>query len=200
MADYVEYLNASLPDRQAALSSRKSEWAAKLQAAMAQQANNYSAPVVSGSGASIRAASIAGAAALTGMPKTVGGKVSPINGRVSQNWGKSNIHYAAGHHTGMDFGVAVGTPVRAAANGVVVRVGGEGAYGNTVHVRHPDGTTSVYAHLSGFGVKAGQRVKSGQQIARSGNTGRSTGAHLHFEVRTRDRYGSDINPRSWLGR
>jgi murein DD-endopeptidase MepM/ murein hydrolase activator NlpD len=200
MPDYISYLNASLPDRQAALSSRKAEWAAKLQAAMEQQANNYSAPIVSGSGASLQQASIAGAAALTGMPKTVGGKVNPITGRVSQNWGKSRIHYAAGRHTGMDFGVAVGTQVRAAANGIVIRVGGEGAYGNTVHIRHPDGTTSVYAHLSRAGVKAGQRVKSGQSIARSGNSGRSTGAHLHFEVRTRDRYGSDVNPRSWLGR
>lgn len=195
MPDYISYLNASLPDRQAALSSRKAEFAAKLQAAMQQQSTNYGAPVVSGSGASVQTA-----ASLTGMPKTVGGKSLPINGRISQNWGKSNIHYAAGRHTGMDFGVGVGTRVNAAGNGVVTRVGGEGAYGNTVHIRHPDGTTSVYAHLSRAGVKAGQRVKSGQQIARSGNSGRSTGAHLHFEVRTRDRYGSDVNPRSWLGR
>lgn len=197
MANYVEYLNASLPDRQAALSSRKAEFAAKLQAAMQQAQTNYSAPVVSGSGASL---GVQKAVNLAAMPKTGGAKALPITGRVSQNWGASRIKYSAGRHTGMDFGVGVGTQVRSAANGVVTRVGGEGAYGNSVHVRHPDGTTTLYGHLSSIGVKAGQRVKSGQSIAKSGNSGRSTGAHLHFEVRTRDRYGSDVNPRSWLSR
>lgn len=202
MANYVEYLNASLPERQAALSSRKNEWAAKLQASMTsdptgvggQVAKNMSAPVISGSSSASQGTINAA------MFKNIGGKAMPINARISQEHGKSRIKYAAGRHTGMDFGAAVGTTVRAAANGVVTRVGGEGAYGNTVHVRHPDGTTSVYAHLQRGTVKAGQRVKSGQPIAKSGNTGRSTGAHLHFEVRTRDRYGSDVNPRSWLGR
>lgn len=196
MPEYINYLNASLPDRQAALANRKAEFAAKLQAAMQQSVKNYSAPVISGSGASVATQ----AQINTAMFKTTGGKAMPVNTRISQGWGKSRIKYAAGRHTGMDFAAPVGTLVRSAANGVVARVGSEGAYGRTVHVRHPDGTTSVYAHLSGAGVKVGQRVKAGEGIARSGNTGRSTGAHLHFEVRTRDRYGTDINPRNWLGR
>jgi len=79
----------------------------------------------------------------------------------------------------------------------VVRAGSEGAYGNAIHIKHPDGKTTLYAHLSGINVKAGQKVKVGQQIGKSGNTGRSFGAHLHFEVRGSDRYGGDINPASW---
>lgn len=199
MPNYVNYLNATLPDRQAKLAARKEQFARMQQELAEQQAKNYgNAPIVSGGGGSMANAQAIQTA--LSQIKTGGKKVSPVSGRVSQNWGKSRIKYAAGRHTGMDFGVPVGTTVRSAASGVVTRVGKQGAYGNTVMVRHKDGTTALYAHLSGSGVRAGQKVKAGQAIARSGNTGRSTGAHLHFEIRTRDRYGSDINPRSWLSR
>lgn len=199
MPEYVNYLNASLPDRQAKLAARKEQFARMQQELAEQQAKNYGgAPVVSGGGGSMANAQAIQAA--LSQIKAGGGKVNPVTGRVSQNWGKSRIKYSAGRHTGMDFAVPVGSTVRSAASGVVTRVGSQGAYGNTVMVRHKDGTTALYAHLAGSGVKAGQRVKAGQAIARSGNTGRSTGAHLHFEIRTRDRYGSDIDPRSWLSR
>jgi murein DD-endopeptidase MepM/ murein hydrolase activator NlpD len=194
MVKYADYLKATLPGRAADLEARK----AQFQQVLSQLQNNASAPTVSGSyGVNPSTASLD---QLNGNFKAVGNKTLPIDGRVSQNWGASRIKYAAGRHTGMDFAAPIGTPVRSVANGVVARVGRQGAYGNTIHVRHPDGATSVYAHLNGANVRAGQKVKSGQTIGKSGNTGRSTGPHLHFEIRTRDRYGSDVNPRSWLGR
>lgn len=187
---YVDYLNATLPGRQADLASRRAE-------IQAQIAKNLSAPTISGGGGGG-----GGFQAYSGplnIPKG-GSKVAPIQARQSQGWGKSNIHYAAGRHTGVDFGAPVGTRVNSAANGVVIGVGRQGAYGNVVKVRQADGTTALYGHLSGANVKPGQRVKAGQQIARSGNTGRSTGAHLHFEIRGRDTYGGDINPNDWYSR
>lgn len=189
---YTDYLEATLPGRRAALNAQYAD-------IQEQVAKNLSAPVVSGGSGGMVGGS-ASAQQLSNNFKTVGGKVVPIKAGVSQGWGKSRIKYAAGRHTGVDFGAPVGTRVNAAGNGIVSFVGSEGAYGRTVRVRHPDGSTSLYGHLSGANVKPGQRVKAGQQIARSGNTGRSTGAHLHFEIRTRDRYGSDINPRDWLSR
>lgn len=194
MPNYIDYLNATLPARQADLAARREQFAALQQ----QLATNASAPVVSGSGGSMPAAQQN--LGLTSAFKTSGSKSSPIAGRMSQGYGASRIKYAAGRHTGFDFGVGVGTTVRSAANGIVTRVGREGAYGNSVHVRHPDGFTTVYAHLNNSNVRLGQNVKSGQAIAKSGNTGRSTGAHLHFEVRSRDKYGGDVNPASWLKR
>lgn len=190
---YVDYLNATLPGRQADLAARKEE-------IQAQIAKNLSAPTVSG-GSSYNGSG-GGFQAYSG-PITAakgGGKVLPIDARQSQGWGKSRIKYAAGRHTGVDFGAPVGTAVKSAANGVVVGVGRQGAYGNVVKVRHADGTTALYGHLSGSNVKPGQRVRAGQRIAQSGNSGRSTGAHLHFEIRSRDTYGGDINPNNWYSR
>ena len=199
MSDYAEFLESSMGGRHEALAGRAANLMAKMQAA-----KSLSAPSVMGAGGAT-GGGVGGSQSLSAVQmanmanfKTVGGKTVPVKGRLSQNWGKSNIKYSAGRHTGMDFGVPSGTNVRAAANGIVTRVGGEGAYGNSVHIRHPDGTTSLYGHLSGYGVKVGQKVKSGQSIAKSGNTGRSTGAHLHFELRSRDSYGSDVNPAGWL--
>jgi len=197
MADYADFL------RQVALPQN----AARLQAGDAiteqliQSIKNRSAPVVSGSsGGSNRGGGVSGSSSYKGplnLP-AMGGKRLPTGARVSQGWGKSRISYAAGRHTGMDFGGAHGSRISAAASGVVTRAGGEGAYGNAIHVRHKDGTTALYAHLSGINVKAGQRVSAGQAIGRMGSTGRSTGTHLHFEIRKQDRYGGDINPRSWF--
>jgi murein DD-endopeptidase MepM/ murein hydrolase activator NlpD len=199
MPNYTEYLKASLPQRQDALDDKQAKFAEKM-AALNTELKNQSSPVISGSGAST-AGQVGMSMGNLGSIKTSGSRVTPVkNARISQNWGKSNIKYAAGRHTGMDFAAPVGSKVYAAMGGKVIRVGNEGAYGNTVHVRQSDGTTAVYAHLSGAGVKVGQKIKTGQGIAKSGNTGRSTGAHLHFEVRTRDRYGSDVNTNSWLSR
>lgn len=103
-----------------------------------------------------------------------------------------------GYHTGQDFAVPSGTPVRAVGPGRVVRAGYAGAYGYEVVIRHPDGRYTQYAHLSRVGVSAGQSVSGGQRIARSGATGRVTGPHLHFEVRTGPSFGSDVNPLAYL--
>jgi murein DD-endopeptidase MepM/ murein hydrolase activator NlpD len=85
-------------------------------------------------------------------------------------------------HEGIDFSCDVGTPVLAVADGIVFTAGSEGAYGQMVMIDH--GTfVSAYAHNSEITVELGQEVQAGQQIALSGNTGRSTGPHVHFEVR-----------------
>ncbi|MFC9595635.1 M23 family metallopeptidase [Streptomyces sp. NPDC056944] len=106
-------------------------------------------------------------------------------------------------HSGQDFAVPVGTPVKAAAAGTVVKAGPNGggdgpAYGNAIVVRHANGTYSQYAHLSKIQVNIGQKVGAGQQIALSGNTGNSSGPHLHFEIRTTPNYGSAVNPMAFL--
>lgn len=177
---------------------------ASLVEAILQSAKNSSAPTISGGSVNYNRGSSGGGGSSSAnvpvgaLPKMKGGKVLPTGARISQNWGASKIKYAAGRHTGMDFGGPVGTRIGAAAAGVVVRAGREGAYGNAIHVKHADGKTTLYAHLSGISVKPGQKVKAGQQIGKMGSTGRSTGSHLHFEVRKSDKYGSDINPRSWF--
>lgn len=85
-------------------------------------------------------------------------------------------------HEGLDFTAASGTPIVAAAEGVVTRSGWEDTYGNIVEVTHAEGFITRYAHISKRRVEEGQRVKRGQHIADVGSTGRSTGPHLHFEV------------------
>ncbi|MGW0837595.1 M23 family metallopeptidase [Streptomyces prunicolor] len=106
-------------------------------------------------------------------------------------------------HSGQDFAVASGTNVVAAHGGTVVKAGGNGAgdgaaYGNAIVIKHGNGTYSQYAHLSRIDVKVGQVVSTGQHIARSGNTGNSSGPHLHFEIRTTANYGSAIDPVAFL--
>lgn len=85
-------------------------------------------------------------------------------------------------HNGIDFGVKVGTPIHATANGVVESAGWKAGYGNCVVIDHPYGYRSLYGHLSALRVKAGDVVTRGQVIALSGNTGRSTGPHLHYTL------------------
>ncbi|MEW1646276.1 MULTISPECIES: M23 family metallopeptidase [unclassified Streptomyces] len=106
-------------------------------------------------------------------------------------------------HSGQDFAVPSGTNVVAAHGGTVVKAGGNGAgdgaaYGNAIVIKHGNGTYSQYAHLSRIDVKVGQVVSTGQHIARSGNTGNSSGPHLHFEIRTTANYGSAIDPVAFL--
>jgi murein DD-endopeptidase MepM/ murein hydrolase activator NlpD len=98
-------------------------------------------------------------------------------------------------HAGLDFKGPVGTPILAAAEGKVVLAGFHGGYGNTIEIRHANGLVTRYAHLSGLNVRRGQMVERGVQIGRMGSTGRSTGSHLHFEVRQN---GQAINPRKFL--
>ncbi|MFD3719264.1 M23 family metallopeptidase [Streptomyces sp. NPDC058674] len=106
-------------------------------------------------------------------------------------------------HSGQDFAVPVGTPVQSVGAGTVVKAGPNGggdgpAYGNAIVIRHANNTYSQYAHLSRIQVKIGQKVSKDKQIALSGNTGNSSGPHLHFEIRTTPNYGSAVNPIAFL--
>ncbi|MEU6864816.1 M23 family metallopeptidase [Streptomyces sp. NPDC046876] len=106
-------------------------------------------------------------------------------------------------HSGQDFACPVGTPVKAVHDGVVVKAGPNGAgdgpaYGNAIVIKHADNTYSQYAHLSKIKVSIGQKVDKGALIGLSGNTGNSTGPHLHFEIRTTPNYGSAVNPVTFL--
>lgn len=107
------------------------------------------------------------------------GLIVPISGG-----GKGISQYFGGKHTGVDYMADVGTPVRAVLSGkvIVIGTGWNGGYGNQIIVDHGGGRTTRYAHLSSFKVSIGEVVSQGQAIAGSGNTGRSTGPHLHFEL------------------
>ncbi|GAA3809501.1 M23 family metallopeptidase [Streptomyces chiangmaiensis] len=117
--------------------------------------------------------------------------------RLSAAFGSGGSHWARGH-TGQDFAVPIGTPVRAVGSGQVVRVTCGGAFGMEVVIRHPGGYCTQYAHLAAVTVDPGDRVAAGQWIAQSGTTGNSTGPHLHFEVRATPEFGSGIDPVPWL--
>ena len=124
----------------------------------------------------------------------------PVSGKyeLSAGFGNSGDRWSA-KHSGQDFAVPTGTPVKAVHSGTVVKAGPNGAgdgssYGNAVVIKHKNGTYSQYAHLSKLKVKAGQQVTTGQKIALSGSTGNSSGPHLHFEIRTTPDYGSGKEP------
>ncbi|MET8701754.1 LysM peptidoglycan-binding domain-containing M23 family metallopeptidase [Kitasatospora sp. NPDC004723] len=127
------------------------------------------------------------------------GYTTPVaNPKLGTAYGVAGSMWSSGHHTGADFIASTGTPLRAVANGTVVKAGNGGAYGNEVEIKLADGKYAQYAHLSSIGVKIGQTVTVGQQIGLSGATGNVTGPHLHFEIRTGSEYGSDINPIAYL--
>ena len=98
-------------------------------------------------------------------------------------------------HKGLDIAVAYGSPVKSAATGKVIFSGVRGGYGNCVMIEHGNGLVTLYAHLSELLVEANDRVKANQIIAKSGNSGRSTGPHLHYEVHKNNQ---PINPRLFL--
>ncbi|MER5478502.1 LysM peptidoglycan-binding domain-containing M23 family metallopeptidase [Streptomyces sp. NPDC002734] len=106
--------------------------------------------------------------------------------------------WSSGYHTGSDFVIPTGTPIKAIAAGTVVAAGDGGAYGNQVVIQHADGMYSQYAHQSQLSVSVGQTVTVGQQIGLSGATGNVTGPHLHLEIRTSPDYGSDVDPVAYL--
>ena len=122
------------------------------------------------------------------------GYTSPVDGaRISSKFGYRihPIRKTRRMHTGVDYAAPTGTPVKATADGTVVRAGVAGGYGNMVEIQHSDGTTSRYAHLHAFRTSVGQPVKQGQVVGLVGSTGMSTGPHLHFEIR---RNGSPVDP------
>ena len=123
--------------------------------------------------------------------------IYPVSGRISSSFGKRSAPKkgASTYHKGVDFAVPVGTAVRASCGGTVIKAGWGSGYGYCVYLQHPDGRCTRYGHLSKVLVKAGQTVKQGEKIALSGNTGVSTGPHLHFEILIN---GSQVNPLKYL--
>ena len=123
--------------------------------------------------------------------------VYPVWGRISSGFGKRKAPKkgASTFHKGVDFAVPIGTAVMASCGGTVTRAGWGSGYGYCVYIQHPDGRSTRYGHLSKVLVKAGQTVSQGQKIALSGNTGVSTGPHLHFEILIG---GGQVNPLKYL--
>jgi murein DD-endopeptidase MepM/ murein hydrolase activator NlpD len=98
-------------------------------------------------------------------------------------------------HEGQDFAGSHGTDIYATADGVVIHAGRLSGYGNLIKIRHQFGIETRYAHLSGINVKVGQKVSRGDHIGDMGNTGRSTGTHLHYEVRIK---GRPVDPMTYI--
>lgn len=121
----------------------------------------------------------------------------PAKGWITSGFGlrKSPFSGARKMHCGLDIAAPTGTPVLASADGVVKRVGTASDYGKMVVIDHGYGYQTVYGHNSKIFVKVGQRVRRGDRIAAVGNTGRSTGPHLHYEVHLN---GVPVNPRKYL--
>lgn len=131
--------------------------------------------------------------ALAGIPTSMPASAS----LVSSDFGYRRDPFTGGGamHNGLDFKGPHGTEILAAADGIVTSAGWQGGYGKCIEITHANGLVTRYAHLSGLDITLGQTVKRGLQIGRMGSTGRSTGSHLHFEVRLN---GQAINPIKFL--
>ena len=130
-------------------------------------------------------------------PKTAStGKYGwPISGRITSYFGGRKIFGSYSYHSGIDISASYGAAIKAADGGTVTFSGTKGSYGKLVIITHDNGTKTYYAHNSSLLVSSGQKVYKGQQIAKAGSTGRSTGVHCHFEVRVN---GSAVNPLNYL--
>lgn len=115
------------------------------------------------------------------------------SGRITSKFGNRNhpVLKSVKFHRGVDIAVSLGTPVYAGIRGIVTFAGKRGNYGNLVEIEGSDGIKVRYAHLSKIDVVAGQRVSDGEKVAETGNTGMSTGPHLHYEIIVDD---SPVNP------
>ena len=123
---------------------------------------------------------------------------SPINAAFnssSYGWRIDPFNGNKAFHEGLDFSAEIGTPIYAAAGGIVTAAERTPDYGNIVKIDHGSGLETRYAHASKLMVKVGQRVEKGQVVALVGSTGRSTGAHLHYEIRLN---GNALDPRKYL--
>ena len=124
--------------------------------------------------------------------------IRPVPGPVTSPFGYRTdpITGATAFHSGLDFGAPCGTPIKAAGTGSVVSAGfNSGGYGNMTLINHGNGLATLYGHQSSIIVSAGQSVTQGQVIGYVGSTGKSTGCHLHFEVRVN---GSPVDPTGYL--
>ena len=158
--------------------ARKAEEAKKLAAAKAAASVSARSSVRGTAGASI--------------PATGATFMQPVSGyTITSKYG----YRSSGFHTGLDMAVPTGTPAYAAASGTVTFAGWKGSYGYLVIIDHGNGYQTYYAHCSALYVSAGQSVAQGQNISATGNTGNSTGPHLHFEIRYN---GSTLNPQNYI--
>jgi murein DD-endopeptidase MepM/ murein hydrolase activator NlpD len=167
--------------------------AAKKEAASASRTTTSSSTTASNSVASYSAPA-----------KSSSGFITPASGRFTSKFGWRNIGAGPEFHQGVDIANGVGTPILASASGYVSFAGVMGGYGNVIILTHSiNGQThaTVYAHLSSIGVSKGQAVSQGQRIGGMGNTGRSFGSHLHFEIHVGPWNGSRsnaVNPAAYV--
>jgi Peptidase family M23 len=122
----------------------------------------------------------------------------PVRGPVNSEFGRRNSPWSEDRleaHSGMDIGAPRGTPVLAPAAGTVVFAGNQPEYGITLIIDHGNDIKTLYGHLTRVDVTAEQKVERGQVVAQTGNTGRSSGPHLHYEIQVK---GQPVNPRSYL--
>jgi murein DD-endopeptidase MepM/ murein hydrolase activator NlpD len=120
--------------------------------------------------------------------------VVPVSGRLTtcycMRWGQ--MHY------GLDLAAPLGTPILAASDGVVLKAGRASGFGNAVYIQDPDGNVHIYGHMRYYDVEEGDIVHAGDQIAKVGNEGYSTGPHLHWEIHRGDMDGRPLDPQDWL--
>ncbi|MBJ7329104.1 MAG: peptidoglycan DD-metalloendopeptidase family protein [Solirubrobacteraceae bacterium] len=131
-----------------------------------------------------------------GIKRGSGSLIWPVNASVSSGFGpRSGCGVCSSNHMGIDLPVPVGTPIRAAAAGRVAIAAPTGGYGNYTCIQHTQTMSTCYGHQSRFATSVGARVRQGQVFGYSGNTGNSTGPHLHFEVRIN---GTPVDPLGYL--
>lgn len=123
--------------------------------------------------------------------------IAPVKGMISFGfgWRRDPFTGQRAFHKGLDLVAPRGTVIRAPADGVVTKASRLGSYGNVIYLSHGNGLTTRYAHLDGFSVKAGQEVRRGEPIGILGNTGRSLGAHLHYEILLNN---TKVNPTQYI--
>jgi len=123
--------------------------------------------------------------------------IAPVKGMISYGfgWRRDPFTGQRAFHKGLDVVAPRGTPVQSPADGIVTKASRSGSYGNVVFIAHGNGVTTRFAHLDGFAVKTGQEVTRGDVIGYLGNTGRSLGAHLHYEILVNN---TKVNPTQYI--
>lgn len=184
-------LDQKLQDLKAAEARAEEERAAAARRASAEESN-------SGSSSSSDSSSSGSSSGTV----TESGFMMPTNGVVTSVYGYriDPVYGGTGFHSGIDLANDYNTPIYAAKSGTVIFAGDGGTYGNAVFIEHADGYVTRYAHMNQILVSVGQTVSQGEQIGLMGSTGKSTGSHLHFEIRIGNRYDSySVDPAPYIG-
>ena len=123
--------------------------------------------------------------------------IAPVRGILTDGFGGRSDPFTRepGQHNAIDISSAIGQPIRTPADGIVVKAEWASGYGNVIYISHGYGYSTRYGHLSSFAVRPGQRIKRGEIIGHVGSTGRSTGPHLHYEVRVNN---NPVNPLEYI--